>query len=152
MDDEAPPFRWLIHGVVAGGPHPERHSRLEMAVLHSTFDAVLTLFEERLGPRLLEPWGPRLLRWLKTREGEAPNLVEACAFLRQARDAGVATLVHCWEGLGRTGTVLGAWLIDSGEATGADEACRLVRERYHPRAIETPAQMAGLEAFAKKRR
>lgn len=145
------PFRWLVEGVLAGGPHPGRHSRIEAAQLFGTFDSVLSLFEERLDKHLLEPWNPRFYRWMKVREGQAPDLAAACAFIHTAQKAGAATLVHCWEGMGRTGAVLAAWLIETGACREGAAACQQVRERYSPQAIETPVQMAAIELFAKRK-
>src|SRR5262245_56179866 len=143
------PFTWLIDGVLAGGPHPERHDAHGRAVLHGTFDAVLSVFEEPLHHRVLDPWGARYL-WLATDNGEAPDLVKACAFIDQTRKAGGATLVHCYAGIGRTGTVLAAYLLHIGESDDAAGARDRVRRDYHPDAIETTAQMAALEAFVKR--
>jgi protein-tyrosine phosphatase len=46
--------------------------------------------------------------------------------------------VHCWGGKGRTGTVVGCWLVRHGKATG-DQALAMIQElrkndptRYEP--------------------
>jgi len=122
-----------------------------MAVLHSEFDAVLSVFEEPLGRRTLDPWSPRYL-WLRTRDGEPPDLPAACAFIDKAREAGQATLVHCWAGIGRTGSVLAAYLVHSGEEVDPAAARERVRREYHPDAVESRAQMDALSAFAKRRK
>lgn len=54
--------------------------------------------------------------------------------------------VHCWGGIGRTGTVIGAWFREQG--LGADEALAKVQRLYssmpkvavHPRSPQTVAQ------------
>jgi protein-tyrosine phosphatase len=46
-----------------------------------------------------------------TSRGEM-RAVLAC--IRQALAAGETTYVHCWGGIGRTGTVVGCWLVESG--------------------------------------
>ena len=147
----APPFRWLVPDVIAGGPHPDRADHLELADLHGTFDAVLTVFETPVDKRLLEPWGPSYL-WLRTFDGEPPDLARSIAFIDEAHARGVATFVHCWAGIGRTGTVLAAWLIHSGACVTAVEARDRVRRDYHEAAMETPQQLAGLERWVKKRK
>jgi diketogulonate reductase-like aldo/keto reductase len=57
-------------------------------------------------------------------------------------------LVHCGEGKGRTGTVLGAYLVKHG--LSADEAIRSVREK-RPGSIQTVEQEKALEELEKIR-
>ncbi len=60
-----------------------------------------------------------------------------------ARNAGDVVYVHCWGGVGRTGAVVGCWLVrhglDGGDAIGRIAALRadIAGERPSP---ETPAQ------------
>ena len=65
------------------------------------------------------------------------------------RAAGRAVAVHCMAGIGRTGTVLAAWLIAQGAT--AEEAAAEVR-RLRPGSIETAGQRAMLNAFEAARR
>jgi protein-tyrosine phosphatase len=65
-----------------------------------------------------------------------------------AQDAPV--YVHCWGGIGRTGTVVGCWLVERGR-TG-DEALAeivLLRDRTRKRLIRSP-EMAGQNDFVKQ--
>jgi protein-tyrosine phosphatase len=61
-----------------------------------------------------------------------------------ARNGGV--YVHCWGGVGRTGTVVGCWLLRHGMATPDNviETIRLLRRadpvRGHRPSPETPEQ------------
>ena len=63
-----------------------------------------------------------------------------------ALDDGKTVYVHCWGGVGRTGTVVGCWLVRHGH-TG-DEALRQIADwwqnvekvRWHPRSPETRQQ------------
>lgn len=50
----------------------------------------------------------------------------------------VGPQVGCGGGIGRTGTALACIAVLDGVSAG--EAVNLVRARYHPRAVETPAQ------------
>ncbi|HWL42613.1 MAG TPA: ADP-ribosylglycohydrolase family protein [Ilumatobacter sp.] len=78
---------------------------------------------------------------------DQPGYDQIAATIRGARGRG-AVYVHCWGGIGRTGTVAGCVLIDSGLT--ADEAiAKLARLRTgtrksHRPAPETPAQVDAL--------
>ena len=63
-----------------------------------------------------------------------------------AQDMGVA--VHCAAGLGRTGTVLAAWLVTQG--LSAPNAIARVR-RLRPGSVETDEQERAVEEFARSR-
>ena len=67
-----------------------------------------------------------------------PELIES--FLEQARfyrHEGKAIVVHCGAGMGRTGTIIACYLVDTG--IGATEAINMVR-KARPGSIETPEQ------------
>ena len=65
-----------------------------------------------------------------------------------ALDTGQTVYVHCWGGVGRTGTVIGCWLVRHGR--NGEEALKEVqllygsmsdaKRRKHPRSPETEAQ------------
>ncbi len=61
---------------------------------------------------------------------------------------GEAVAVHCGAGLGRTGTLIAAWLTTQGRT--ADEAIAEVRAR-RPGSIESEAQSAAVRTFAASR-
>lgn len=53
--------------------------------------------------------------------------------LRTIRDeiaAGRPVYVHCWGGIGRTGTVAGCWLVEDG-LTGPEAIARIAELRWH---------------------
>ncbi|MEP6593155.1 MAG: dual specificity protein phosphatase family protein [Acidobacteriota bacterium] len=66
--------------------------------------------------------------------------------------AGRPVYVHCWGGIGRTGTVVGCWLVDSG-MTGPDAIARIAALRANTpdsvrRSPETDAQRRYICAWA----
>ncbi len=69
--------------------------------------------------------------------------------LLEALSAGDTVFLHCWAGLGRTGTVAAACLIARG--TGAPEAIQAVRYS-RPGAVESVGQEAFLIAYARWRK
>jgi atypical dual specificity phosphatase len=73
------------------------------------------------------------------------QLHELIGFMRRVVDDGGKVVTHCHAGLGRTGTVLAAYLVDDGLTAG--EAIQRVRE-LRPGSIETPGQEAMVRKYA----
>jgi len=73
------------------------------------------------------------------------QLDAAVSAIRRAREKGMGLAVHCAAGLGRTGTVLAAYLVSEG--LSAREAIARVRE-LRPGSIETAEQEAAIEEYA----
>ena len=64
--------------------------------------------------------------------------------IREETEAGRPVYVHCWGGVGRTGTVVGCWLAEQG-LTGTEALERIAEIRQHTpdghrRSPETEAQ------------
>ena len=67
--------------------------------------------------------------------------------VKGAIDQSPAVYIHCWGGIGRTGTVVGCWLRETG--LGSEQALAQVQHLYathmpkvksHPESPQTPAQ------------
>ena len=99
-----------------------------------------------LGGGLLPPWPARRVRWpdfwVPLDRGDA--LAALAEVLGRAR-AGERVEVACRGGVGRTGTALAALAVLDG--LPAPDAVRWVRDRYHPRAVETPWQRRWLRSL-----
>jgi protein-tyrosine phosphatase len=79
---------------------------------------------------------------------------EIVATIHAGREHGVV-YVHCWGGIGRTSTVVGCLLVDSGldaDAALADiDRRRSVTRKAHQAAPQTPAQIDVVHARAARR-
>ena len=93
-------------------------------------------------------------------DGRAPDSATMHRILDAIADAHAAeriTYVHCWGGIGRTGTVAGCWLIEQGYSS--DEALALVQSLYEkhrrpsvqfPRSPETDDQHKFVRRWARR--
>jgi atypical dual specificity phosphatase len=128
---------WLEEGTLAGMARP---SEEELPALFAMgFRGIVSLLEEPPPVSLYESIGLRHL-WVPTPDGGVPGR-EACLafvdFVEQCKREGLPVVVHCMAGWGRTGTMLGAYLVAS--RCSAEEAIAQVRHRQ-PHAIQTTEQ------------
>jgi atypical dual specificity phosphatase len=148
-------FYWVIENVLAGcsrpGAGPDGDVDRDLAALRGHgVDALLTLTETALPWEALERHGIRGLH-LPVDDFQAPTtaqMLDALAFLDEARATGSPVAVHCLAGQGRTGTVLAAYLIRGG--LSSEQAIAEVRA-ICPGAIEASPQTAALADWAAER-
>jgi len=60
--------------------------------------------------------------------GTREAMAEIMDVVRESTASGPALYIHCWGGIGRTGTVVGCWLRECGH--GADDALERVQHLY----------------------
>jgi hypothetical protein len=152
---------WAIPGVLAGMPmpfvHPERRMSGggsldayddELQVLRQAgVRAVVSLLNLPSDAPVYESAGFHFL-CLPVPGGQPPTREQVyrfVSFMAEQRAAQRPVAVHCEGGLGRTGTMLAAYLISHGESAGA--AIRQIRT-VEPSAIETAQQIQFLKEFA----
>jgi protein-tyrosine phosphatase len=134
MTDHPPgPFHnayWVRPGQLMGGPHPHTRERVSQLL-----DAGITFFVDLTEPHELEPYAlylPPDVRYqcLSIRDMETPttdHMIRILDTVDAAISGGQTVYVHCWAGLGRTGTVIGCYLARHGTTGQAalDEIARL---------------------------
>ena len=148
-------FYWMIDNVLAGCSRPgvgrDRDIDRDLAILRGHgIGALLTLTETALPLGALERHGIAGLH-LPVDDFQAPTttqMLDALAFLDDARATSTPVAVHCLAGQGRTGTVLAAYLIRGG--LSSEEAITTVRA-ICPGAIESSPQTIALTGWAADR-
>jgi atypical dual specificity phosphatase len=151
-------FNWLVPGKLAGGPHPELSGGLAAVapfLRTQGVGAIVTLYETPLDPPP-EQFGFRSL-FVQTPNFEPPaDFGAVLHFIHQQHEQGQGVLVHCFAGIGRTGIVLAAWLLQKNHHLSAAAAIARVRDEYIPgyartRFPEHVSQADALERFARER-
>lgn len=151
-------FRWMIPGVLGGMSQPgisyygyrvdEDELILDLANLKDRgVGALVSLTEAGLQAELVDRCGLTYLH-LPVPDLAAPTigqLDEFSMFVEEQAAAGRGVAAHCRAGLGRTGTVLAAFLVSRGFT--ARTALSEVRS-HRPGAVETPVQEAAVFAYA----
>ena len=137
---------WIEHGKVRASPYPaDQHAVAHLA--SSGVTLCINLHERGLKPQWIQNYGLTELH-LPVPDFTAPSpavLAEAVAAIDETIATGAAVSVNCQGGLGRTGTVVAAWLVSQG--LSAHDAIALVRAR-RPGSIETPDQEQAVHEFA----
>lgn len=158
---------WVTPGAVLAGEYPTdwHHTPAKLDLL---LDAGIRTFVDLTTPYdALHPYEPMLARMAAERhldvrhepfpipdlsvidvEGYTP-IVE---FMATEVDVGHPVYVHCWGGIGRTGTVIGCWLVRNGRT--ADEAVaeigdlRTGTRKHRRRSPETNEQIRMIQRWA----
>jgi atypical dual specificity phosphatase len=143
-------FSFVIDRVLAGMERPGTFSKLreDFEFLKTQkISAIVSLTENSLDTVYLVEFGFRYLH-LPVADFTPPSVEqvdEFIAFQRKAEAEGLATMVHCGAGLGRTGTMLACALVDRGaSAAAAIDRLRTLR----PYSIETIEQEDCVRLYA----
>ena len=138
-----PDSYWLIPGALLAGEYPGTYLEADTREkLVKFLDAGIRTFINLTEPDELSSY-EHILEALSAERGietthiresirdystprERAQMVSILATIRDEIAAGRPVYVHCWGGIGRTGTVAGCWLVEQG-LTG-DEALRRIAE------------------------
>jgi atypical dual specificity phosphatase len=143
-------FSWIEKPLLAGMAQPSSPEELSW-LREQGIEVLVCLTEDRLRRDWVEQ--ANLLVFHEPLEDmEAPTqdqLDRIVSAIARAIDRNMGVGVHCGAGLGRTGTVLAAYLVSQGQS--AANAIAKVR-RLRPGSIETEEQAAAIELFARRKR
>jgi atypical dual specificity phosphatase len=143
-------FSFIIAGALAGMERPGTFAKLredlEFLKKHR-INAIVSLTETPLEKAFIEEFGFRYLH-LPVADFTPPTIAQIDQFLefqRRAEGDGLATMVHCGAGLGRTGTMLACSLVARGmPSEAAIDRVRTMR----PYSIETIEQEDCVRQYA----
>ncbi len=150
---------WLIAGRLLAGEYPGARDPIQARAKIAAFlDAGITTFVDLTEAHELAPYQPLLPRTdieyhrFPIRDlsvpGDARHMNEILDAIDVALAARRNVYVHCWGGIGRTGTVVACWLQLHGRSP--DEALRelahfwlnMAKRHRQPRSPETDEQIA----------
>lgn len=142
-------FSFVIENELAGSALPGTWAPLPEDLREARAEgitAVISLTENPLNRAVVEEAGMQYLH-LPIEDFQPPSLGQIerfVAFVDEVRSGGGAVLVHCRAGIGRTGTMLTAYLVKEGMS--APDALEEVR-RLRPGSVETRGQVAAIRDY-----
>ncbi len=159
---------WVIPGRLLAGEYPGAADAAEAREKIAAFlQAGITTFIDLTEPHELDPYQPLLpatgveYRRLSIRDAGVPHapshMTEILDVIDDALAQGRNVYVHCWGGIGRTGTVVACWLRRHGR-TGEEALTELnsfwqtVGKRHRaPNTPETDGQVAWVHGWEEEK-
>ena len=139
-------LNWILPDRLAGMALPGLFVPLPrdlQGVRDAGIGAVATLTEYALPPEQLEAAG-LVGRHFPIVDFSVPTIEQTrdfCAWVDEQNSEGRPVAVHCYAGIGRTGTMIACYLVAQGEGSTAEVLARI--RRQEPAYVQT----AGQEAF-----
>ena len=146
----APPlgFSWIEKPLLAGMARPDSLDEL-LWLREQGIELLVSLTEDPIRRAWINEAGLMVFH-VPVEDMEAPtqDQLEKCLnAIDKAHEQGLGVAVHCGAGLGRTGVVLAAYLVNKGQT--AQNAMARVR-RLRPGSIETDEQADAVVEFARR--
>jgi atypical dual specificity phosphatase len=142
-------FSWVVDDVLAAMARPFDLEPALDFLQDQGIDVVVTLLDEPLDEALVRGRGMEYYH-IAVADFTAPTQDQIELFVEiveAAREAGKRVVAHCHAGMGRTGTMLAAYLAHLGyDAWAAIDEVR----RLRPGSIETPEQEDAVVAFSSR--
>ena len=138
-------FSWVEPSIIAGCGRPETVVELE-TVKREGIEAIVSLTSTPLNPGIVTRLGFTYMHSPLSGTPSTQQLTQIVQFIQSQKSQSHPVLVHCGEGIGRTGTILAAWLVHNG--MHANAAIQLVREK-RPGSIQTAEQESAIHEFEK---
>lgn len=146
MQKEPFPIKWITEQIAIGYA-PRSHADID-AIKASGIKAVLNLCAECYDLHEIEYAAGLDVHWLPVTDEDAPDLDDAnqaIAWMASILAQGEKVLVHCRYGIGRTGTILTAWLLKQGYRL--EDALEMLR--HTPAAPKSRRQWDFLDAYSR---
>lgn len=143
-------FSWLVDDTLGGMGYPGWGTGIDKALqwlAGSGVGMLVSLTTSPVSAELVASYGMESLH-IPIKDFTAPTISQIQTFVVEVDamiDAGEPVAVHCGAGMGRTGTMLAAWLISHGYSASA--AINEVRD-VRPGSIETMSQVDVLYEYA----
>ena len=158
---------WVVPGKLLAGEYPRTEYRAESIMrLKAMVSAGISRFIDLTTPDdPLEPYEDLLMEVSKGSARRFSFGIPDVSVPRSHRfmkdildtidremDSGHGVYVHCWGGVGRTGTVIGCWLKRHGRHDLAELWQTCPKSRKHPDSPETPEQRSFIESWTEPER
>lgn len=141
---------WIEDGRLLGCAYPRREAAIA-GLARQGVSMLVNLHERAHDPARLARYGVEEIH-LPVADFTPPSPAQVdrgVAAIAEAIAADRRVAVHCGAGKGRTGTLLACYLVHQ----GLDPAVAIARIReVRPGSVETRAQVAAVEAYARRRR